>query len=38
MIKRYSKVNKDITIYDKNLGIESIYENNILWTLKLKKL
>lgn len=37
IIKRYSKKNKNIYIYDKNLEIEKVYENNILWTLKLKK-
>ena len=36
-IKRYNKNNKDIVVYDKNLGIEKIYEKNILWTSKLKK-
>ena len=36
-IKRYSKNNKDIVVYDKNLGIEKIHEKNILWTSKLKK-
>ncbi len=36
-IKRYSKSNKDIVVYDKNLGIEKIHEKNILWTSKLKK-
>ena len=37
IIKRYSKKNKDTFIYDKKLGLEKIYENNILWTLKLRK-
>ncbi|MDD2895733.1 MAG: EAL domain-containing protein [Aliarcobacter sp.] len=37
IIKRYSKVNKDIHIYDQELGIEKIYEKNIMWTIKLKK-
>ena len=36
-IKRYNKNNKDIVVYDKNLGIEKIHEKNILWTSKLKK-
>ena len=36
-IKRYSKTNKNIVVYDKNLGIEKIHEKNILWTSKLKK-
>ena len=36
-IKRYSKTNKDVVVYDKNLGIEKIHEKNILWTTKLKK-
>ena len=36
-IKRYSKSNKNIVVYDKNLGIEKIHEKNILWTSKLKK-
>ena len=36
-IKRYSKTNKNIVVYDKNLGIEKIHEKNILWTFKLKK-
>lgn len=37
IIKRYSKVNKDVHIYDKKLEIEKIYEKNIMWTSKLKK-
>ncbi len=37
IIQRYSKVNKDIYIYDKKLEIEKIYEKNIMWTNKLKK-
>ena len=37
IIKRYSKVNKDVHIYDKKLEIEKIYEKNIMWTRKLKK-
>lgn len=37
IIKRHAKKNKDAFIYDKSLGLEQIYENNILWTLKLKK-
>lgn len=37
IIKRYSKVNKDVHIYDKKLEIEKIYEKNIMWTNKLKK-
>lgn len=37
VIKRYAKKQKDVFIYDKKLGIEQIYEKNILWTLKLKK-
>ena len=37
MVKRYSKKNKNIYVYDKNLEIEKIYEKNILWTSKLKK-
>lgn len=37
IIQRYSKVNKDIHIYDKKLEIEKIYEKNIMWTSKLKK-
>jgi PAS domain S-box-containing protein/diguanylate cyclase (GGDEF)-like protein len=37
IIKRFTKVNKDVHIYDKNLEIEKIYEKNIMWTSKLKK-
>ena len=37
IIKRYAKKNKDIFIYDKDLGLEEVYEKNILWTLNLKK-
>lgn len=37
MVKRYSKKNKNIYVYDKNLEIEKIYEKSILWTSKLKK-
>ena len=37
MIKKYSKTNKDIIIYDRKLEIEKIYEKNIMWSLKLKK-
>ena len=37
MIKKHSKFNKSTIIYDKNLGLEKIYEKNILWTLKIKK-
>ena len=37
MIKKYSKTNKNVTIYDKSLELEKIYEKNIFWTLKIKK-
>ncbi len=37
IIKRFTKVNKDVHIYDKKLEIEKIYEKNIMWTTKLKK-
>lgn len=37
MIKKYSKTNKDVVVYDKSLEIEKIYEKNIMWTTKLKK-
>ena len=37
MIKKYTKIHKDVFIYDKCLEIEKIYEKNVLWTLKLKK-
>lgn len=37
MVKKYSKISKDLSIYNKSLQIEKVYENNILWTLKLKK-
>ncbi len=37
LIKKYSKTNKDIIIYDKNLQLEKIYEKNITWIIKLKK-
>ncbi len=37
MIKKYSKTNKSVTIYDKSLELEKIYEKNIFWTLKIKK-
>lgn len=37
MIKKYSKTNKDIVVYDKSLQIEKIYENNIMWIGKLKR-
>lgn len=37
MVKRYSKKNKNVYVYDKNLEIEKIYEKNILQTFKLKK-
>ena len=37
MIKKYSKTNKNIAIYDKSLELEKIYEKNIFWTLKIKK-
>lgn len=37
LIKKYTKTNKDIVIYDKNLQIEKIYEKNIIWIIKLKK-
>lgn len=37
IIKKYSKKNKHLYIYDKNLGIEKNYEENIMWALKLKK-
>ncbi len=37
MVKKYSKTNKNIAIYDKSLELEKIYEKNIFWTLKIKK-
>lgn len=37
MVKKYSKTNKNIFIYDKSLGLENIYENNRTWTLKIKQ-
>lgn len=37
MIKKYSKLDRNITVYDRSLGLEKIYEKNILWTLKVKK-
>ncbi|GGD40248.1 GGDEF domain-containing protein [Malaciobacter pacificus] len=37
MIKKYVKIDKSSNIYDKRLGLEKIYEKNVLWTLKLKK-
>ena len=37
MIKKYSKTNKNVTIYDKSLELEKIYEKNIFWILKIKK-
>lgn len=37
IIKKYSKKNRSIYIYDKNLEIEKFFEENIMWTLKLKK-
>lgn len=36
-IKRYNKNNKDIVVYDKNLGIEKIHEKIFYGLLKLKK-
>ena len=37
IIKKYSKTNKTIVVYDKSLELEKIYEKNIFWTLKIKK-
>ncbi|MDN5082734.1 bifunctional diguanylate cyclase/phosphodiesterase [Aliarcobacter butzleri] len=37
IIKRYSRANKNIIVYDKALELEKDYEKNIFWTLKIKK-